>query len=48
MGPLEKARAPDEEPMEPLGASRGCKSKDNGPLDLGALNQEPIGLLRIP
>ena len=33
MGPLEHARAPDQEPMEPHGASRGSRSKDNGPLE---------------
>ena len=40
--------APDQEPMEPHGAGSGSRSKDNGPLELGALNQESIGLLRIP
>ena len=33
MGPLEHARAPDEEPMEPHGASKGSRSKANGPLE---------------
>ena len=27
---------------------QGTRSKDNGPLDLGALNKESMGLLRIP
>ena len=31
MGPLEQARAPDQEPMEPHVASRGSRAKDNGP-----------------
>ena len=43
MGPLEQAGAPDLEPMEPHGASRGSRSKDYGPLELGALNQESMG-----
>ena len=38
MGPLEQAVVPDQEPMEPHGAIRGSRSKDNGPLELGALN----------
>ena len=43
MGPLEQAGAPDLEPMEPHGASRGSRSKGYGPLELGALNQESMG-----
>ena len=48
LGPLEQARAPDQEPVEPHGASRGSRSKDTGPLELGALNQESMGLHQIP
>ena len=48
MGPLEQAGAPDQEPVEPHGTSRGSRSKDNGPLELVALNQESMGLLRMP
>ena len=48
MGLLEQAGAPDQEPMEPHGTSRGSRSKDNGSLEQGALNQESMGLLRIP
>ena len=48
MGPLEQAGAPDQELVESHGTSRGSRSKDNGPLELGALNQESMGLLRIP
>ena len=48
MGPLEQAGAPDQETMEPHGTSRGSRAKDNGTLELGALNQDSIGLLRIP
>ena len=48
MGPLEKVGAPDQEPMEPHVTSRGSRSKDNGPLELGALSEESMGLLRIP
>ena len=44
MGPLEQARAPDQEPMEPHGASWGSRSKDNGPLELGAPDQKTMGL----
>ena len=33
-------------PMEQAG--RGSSSKDNGPLELGAPNQESMGLIRIP
>ena len=47
-GPLEQARVPNEELMEPHGVSRGSRSKDTGPLELGALNQESMGLHRIP
>ena len=35
MWPLEQAGAPDEEAMEPHGPSKGSRSKDNGPLELG-------------
>ena len=45
MGPLGQAGAPDQEPMEPHGADRGSRSKDNGPLELGALNEESMGPL---
>ena len=48
MGPLEQARVPDQEPMEPHGTTRGSRSKDNGPLELWALSQESMRLLRIP
>ena len=48
MGPLEQAGAPDREPMDPHGTSRGSRSKGNGPLELEALNQESMGILRIP
>ena len=44
-GLLEQSRAPDQKPIERHGASR---SKDNGHPELGDLNQESIGLLRIP
>ena len=47
MGPLEQAGAPEQEPVEPQGTSRGSRTKDNGPLELVALNQESMGLLRI-
>ena len=47
-GPLEQAGVPDQELMEPHGVSRGSRSKDNGPLELGALNQESMGLHRVP
>ena len=47
MGPLEQAKAPDQEPMEPQGVIRGSRSKDNWLLELGALYQESIGILRI-
>ena len=39
--------APDQEALEPHGAGRGSRSKDDGPLKLGALNQESMGLLRM-
>ena len=48
MGPLEKARSPVQEPVEPHGAGRGSRPKDNGPIEPGTQNQESIGLLRIP
>ena len=48
MGPLEQAGAPDQEPVESHGTSRGSRSKDDRPLELVALNQESMGLLRIP
>ena len=48
MVPLEQAEVPDQEPMEPHGASRGSRSKDNGPLELGALNEESMELHRVP
>ena len=48
MEPLEQGGAPDQEPMEPHEESRGYKSKDIGTLELGALNQESMGLLRMP
>ena len=48
MRPMEQAGAPDQEPMEHHGTSRDSRSKDNGLLELGALNQESVGLHRIP
>ena len=48
MGLLEQAGVPDQEPMEPHGAGGGSRSKDNGPLELGALIQESMGLHRVP
>ena len=47
MGPLEQAGAPDQEPVEPHGTSRGSRSKDNGSLELVALNQQSMRLLDI-
>ena len=47
-GAPKQAGAPDQEPMESHGASRGSRSKDDGHLDLGVLNQESIVLLRMP
>ena len=47
MRPLEQAGSPDQEPMDPHGAGRGSRSKDDASLELGAVNQELIGLLRI-
>ena len=43
MGPLEQSGGPDQEPMEPHGTSRGSRSKDNGPLELGALIKSQWG-----
>ena len=48
MGPLELAGTPDQELMEPYEANRDSRSKDTGSPELGALNQESIGLLRMP
>ena len=48
MGTLEQARVPDQELMESHGAGRSSRSKDNGPLELGALNKESEGLHRVP
>ena len=48
MVPLEQAGTPDQEPMEPDGANRGSRSKDNRPLQPGALNQESMGALWMP
>ena len=48
MGPLEQAGVPDQEPVESHGTSRGSRSKGDRPLELVALNQESMGLLRIP
>ena len=49
MGPLEQAGAPDKKKtMEPHGTSRGSRSKDSEPLELGAPSKESMGLLRIP
>ena len=42
-GPLEQAEAQDREPVERHGPSSGSRLKDNGPLELGALNQESVG-----
>ena len=48
MGALEYAGAPDQEPVESHGTSRGSRSKDNGPLELVTLDKESMGLLRMP
>ena len=48
MGTLEQAGVPDQELMEPHGAGRGSSAKDNGPLELRALNQESTGLNQVP
>ena len=47
-GPLGQAGVPDQELIEPHGVSRGSRSKDNGPVELGALNQESMVLHRVP
>ena len=46
-GSREQAGSPDEEPMEHHGAGREPRSKDNGPLELEAVNQESMGLFWI-
>ena len=47
-GPLVQARIPDQDPIESHRTRKGSRSKDKGSLELGALNQESMGLPRLP